>query len=240
MTPTICDGFTRDEAEGILEEYHLKNTKKFYPKVKWAKCIKVYDGDTITVAAILPGRDIWKFSVRMHRYDTAEVRTKCEIEKKAAYEARDALKEKCLGKIVELELVDFDKYGRLLCEVLLDGENLNDWMIAEGHGVPYMGGTKEKVDWSSYRQLNCAHFKEGGYDCGEKEHNEEGVVYDHGEMERAGKPQQEAGAEELGLEEAMENLTLDTAEDVAPEAEAEAEDAPEAEGEVEAEEEAEE
>merc|ERR1719336_3868618 len=75
---------------------------------------------------------------------------------RAGYAARDALSEKCLGKTVELQLEEFDKYGRLLCEVLVDGENLNDWMLAEGYGVPYHGGTKQDIDWATYRENHLA------------------------------------------------------------------------------------
>ena len=57
----------------------MKETKIFIPPVSIAKVIKVYDGDTITVASRLPFTDerkdiIWRFSVRLNGIDCPEIR----------------------------------------------------------------------------------------------------------------------------------------------------------------------
>jgi hypothetical protein len=42
---------------------------------------------------------------------------------------------------------EFDKYGRLLVEVMLEGveglRSVNEWMVREGFGYAYDGGTKD-------------------------------------------------------------------------------------------------
>ena len=68
---------------------------------------RVYDGDTITIAAKLPYKHspIYRFSVRLNGIDTPEIKGKNEDEKKCAKMARDALKETILNKTVHLENV---------------------------------------------------------------------------------------------------------------------------------------
>jgi endonuclease YncB( thermonuclease family) len=80
----------------------------------------------------------YRFSVRLLGIDTAET------EKDAAIVARDVLSAKILGKTITLRNVTTEKYGRLLANVYLDGECINDWMLKNGHAVPYDGGKKTR------------------------------------------------------------------------------------------------
>jgi micrococcal nuclease len=124
-----------------LENCTYKNTPKFAVKGKYmAKCVKVYDGDTITVAIVpFDGFTPCKFNCRCLRYNTAEIRTKDVEEKKKAIVSRDYLRGLILDKIIEIDVVDEDKYGRLLIEVFMDGVNINDDMLNKGYGKPYKG-----------------------------------------------------------------------------------------------------
>ena len=130
-----------------LNNANWDNTPSFSPDVKYGKVIKVYDGDTITIAS-KPYKDypIYRFSVRLNGIDTPELKTKNENEKKHAIIARDALHERIFGKYVELKNVSYEKYGRLLADVYLDDENLNDWLIMNNFATKYDGGTKKKPD----------------------------------------------------------------------------------------------
>ena len=128
-----------------LNDANWDNTPSFAPDVKYGKVIKVYDGDTITIAS-KPYKNypVYRFSVRLNGIDTPELKTQNENEKKHAIIARDALHERIFGKYVELKNVKFEKYGRLLADVYLDGENLNDWLILNNFATKYDGGTKQK------------------------------------------------------------------------------------------------
>ena len=57
-----------------LSFVEYKNTTPFIPPVTSGKVIKVYDGDTITIASTLPFRDnrntIYRFSVRLGDIDS--------------------------------------------------------------------------------------------------------------------------------------------------------------------------
>ena len=116
------------------------------PPIAGGLVIKVYDGDTITIAARLPiaSCPLYRFAVRLRGIDAAEIRGKSEAERKAALAARDALSALVLGKPVRLSELGTEKYGRLLAHVYVDGVDgsLSDWMLAQQLAVPYGGGRK--------------------------------------------------------------------------------------------------
>lgn len=119
---------------------------KFIPDFRYGKVIKVYDGDTITLGTIWKGKK-YKFSIRLNGIDTPELRTKNEIEKRAGYFVRDQLRNKIDGRVVRIEIIDYDKYGRILGEVYLGTEKISEWLLKNRYCVKYGGGTKEIVDW---------------------------------------------------------------------------------------------
>lgn len=102
-----------------------------------AKCVKVYDGDTIHVNVLLGDRPV-RFKCRMLGYDSPEMNAKDSNEKTRAIAARDALSGLICDQLVTIECGKFDKYGRLLIVcVASDGKNINEWMLNMGHGAPY-------------------------------------------------------------------------------------------------------
>jgi micrococcal nuclease len=109
-----------------------------------AKVVKVYDGDTIQAVFELFGK-FYRWSCRISHVDTPELKTKDEEEKKRGYVTRDKLAELILGKIVTLNCGKFDKYGRLLVEIVTDEKIvIHEWLIQGGYAKAYEGGTKEK------------------------------------------------------------------------------------------------
>lgn len=131
-----------------------KDLPLFIPPLKTGKVIKVYDGDTITIASRVPGlynSPIYKFSVRLNGIDSPEMKGKNEEEKEIALKARDALSGRIMGEEVRLENVQTEKYGRLLCDVYLGYCHLNKWMIDERYALEYDGGTKViPKSWKKY------------------------------------------------------------------------------------------
>ena len=142
--------------EKIPDNLNPKDLPLFIPPLKTGKVIKVYDGDTITIASKVPGlynSPIYKFSVRLNGIDTPEMRTKDEDEKEIATLARDALSEKIMGKEIRLENIKTEKYGRVLCDIYLDKSHLNKWLIDEKYALPYDGGTKVIPNsWKKYHK----------------------------------------------------------------------------------------
>jgi endonuclease YncB( thermonuclease family) len=137
-----------------------ENTPRFNFKGKFfnAKCVKVYDGDTITVVFMIFG-EFYKFNIRMNGYDSPEMRSKNtdpvekELEKKWAYESRDFLAGLVLDKIVLLKCEDYDKYGRIIGTVELNGMDINGIMLSRGYCRQYDGGHKDEWNFSAFEKL---------------------------------------------------------------------------------------
>jgi len=133
-----------------LQGITLKDTIPFVPPIDSGLVVKVYDGDTITIAQRLPiaNSPIYNFHVRLNGIDSPEIKGKTPHEKELAKIARDALHDKIFGKMVLLENVSTEKYGRILADVFLHDENLNEWMLNNKYAIPYSGGTKiHPEDW---------------------------------------------------------------------------------------------
>ena len=115
-----------------------------------AKVVDVYDGDT--VKCVFPIHDkLYRWNCRLTGVDTPEIRTRCKLEKQHGYKVRDCLREKILNKVVYLRCGDFDKYGRLLIEILCDSCLINDWLIENDYAFAYDGGTKQS--WKDHLSL---------------------------------------------------------------------------------------
>lgn len=130
----------------------------FNNKIYEAKCVKVYDGDTITVVFMVFD-EYYKFSVRMLGYDSPEMKSqdadpnKKELEKKWACASRDFLADIILDKIVTLKCKTYDKYGRILGSIEYNGKDINQLMITNGYCRPYDGGHKNDWDFSGFDKL---------------------------------------------------------------------------------------
>ncbi len=115
--------------------------------------IKVVDGDTVDVDIDL-GFGIWLRNerVRIMGIDTPESRTRDKVEKLFGKAASRRLKE-LLGKSPTLRTqVARDgedmkgKFGRILGNFkTINGDNVADILMNEGHAVAYNGGDKDNV-----------------------------------------------------------------------------------------------
>lgn len=160
----ICYSLINDDKNKELKIYQTDNTNEvqellnideddvsyftFEGTSVYAKVTDVYDGDTCTIIFKV-GSKFRKYKLRMYGYDTPEMRPRKTIPYReniieSAYKARNALRDKILKKIVVVNFFEEDKYGRLLGNVFLDDININKWMIDEGYGYEYFGGTKRK------------------------------------------------------------------------------------------------
>jgi endonuclease YncB( thermonuclease family) len=127
-----------------LRTVKYEDTIPFIPLITHGKVIKVYDGDTITVASQLPfkGSPLYRFSVRMAHIDTPEMKGATPSECELAIQSRDALHRLIFGKIVELRNHSREKYGRLLADVYFHDLYINDWMVERQFAIRYEGGKK--------------------------------------------------------------------------------------------------
>ncbi len=108
--------------------------------------VRVIDGDTIDVDIDL-GFTVWlrKERVRLAGIDTPESRTRNLAEKALGLAAKERLIELC-GEKLQVKSLGKGKYGRILgIPHTIDGEDICEKLISEGHAVEYWGGTKTKV-----------------------------------------------------------------------------------------------
>lgn len=107
-----------------------------------AKVVRVYDGDTIHCVLKLFGK--WaKIKVRMYGYNSPELRPSKKLLNRdiiiqKAGMARDILKEKLLNKIIDIECIKFDDFGRVLGKVYCDEICVNQWMLDNDYGIPFV------------------------------------------------------------------------------------------------------
>jgi endonuclease YncB( thermonuclease family) len=118
------------------------------------KVTRVIDGDTVEfVADFLPDPLPKKLSIRVLGVDTPEKghRAQCDKEGQAAIKASAFTKDLITnayksGKKVLVEIQKHDKYGgRVLGDVIVDGQRLSEQLIANGHARPYFG--EKKTSW---------------------------------------------------------------------------------------------
>tara|TARA_Y200000002_G_scaffold353923_1_gene333780 strand:- start:849 stop:1316 length:468 start_codon:yes stop_codon:yes gene_type:complete len=134
----------------------IKNHKdvpyfNFDNKTFIAKPCNIYDGDTFSVIFDYKG-DLIKYRCRCFGYDTPEMRPSRkkpnrDHEKKLALEAKNRiieLLEAHPSKLIKIECLGFDKYGRILIKAYnnVNEKSINEIMVEEGHGRWYDGGTK--------------------------------------------------------------------------------------------------
>jgi len=100
------------------------------------KVVSVADGDTITVL-----EDKRPVRIRLYGIDCPE--------KRQAFgkKAKQFTSEKCFGKKVEILVMDKDRYGRLVANVILpDGSNLNKQLVPSGFAWHYKKYAPDDLD----------------------------------------------------------------------------------------------
>ena len=130
------------------------DTVEFTFPIQGGRVIKVYDGDTITIASKLPFAEspLYRLSVRLNGIDTPEIKGKTEDEKTAAKQVRDVLSNMILNKYITLANVQTEKYGRILADVYIGELHINEWLVSERYAVKYDGGAKKVPEsWLQYR-----------------------------------------------------------------------------------------
>lgn len=150
-----------DESNPIVYD----DTQEFVVPITYGRVIKVYDADTITIAARLNGSSdntLYRFSVRINGIDAPEIKSADEDEKNAAIAARDYVRGLILHKNVYLANIKNEKYGRVLADVYYDVSDargttchvcLSNLLLTERYAVEYHGGTKHSpASWTKYKE----------------------------------------------------------------------------------------
>jgi micrococcal nuclease len=98
-------------------------------RTRWPGVVTyVVDGDTVRARPLKGGKPV---SIRVDGIDAPEI---CQNGGDAS---RDALRRRVLGRQVVIESRSRDDYGRLLGKVLLDGADVGEQMVKDGHAWSY-------------------------------------------------------------------------------------------------------
>jgi|UniRef100_A0A6C0IQZ8 endonuclease YncB( thermonuclease family) len=133
-----------------LQAIKYEDCTRFIPKFHYAKVVKVYDGDTITVACKYPirGSHLYRFPVRLAGIDAPELNSDDSNERVHADVSRTKLHELIFNETVYLDNIRIEKYGRLLADVYFHDIHVNAWLLDNKYAIPYYGGKKLKIDYN--------------------------------------------------------------------------------------------
>jgi len=112
------------------------------------KILKVNDGDTVVFEApFMPAPLKPQLSLRVLGVDTPEkgARAGCPAEAAAAEKASAFTKNLVANaKKIQIELKEHDKFGgRVLGDLIVDGQKLSELLIKNGHARAYFGDKKQ-------------------------------------------------------------------------------------------------
>lgn len=153
---TRCIDFMRRRNYHSTKNIEWKDTKPYIPPVNSGLVIKVYDGDTITIATqVYNDKTLYRFSVRLNGIDCPEMKTNNNNEKTVAIMAKNRVTEMIYRKNITLKNVKKEKYGRLLADVYHNNICINNVLLKERLAVKYDGGTKiVPKDWMDFHNNN--------------------------------------------------------------------------------------
>jgi micrococcal nuclease len=142
----------KDSTYENTPEYTLNNLRQ---KVK---ILRVLDGDTVDIALYHEAsKHIYRHRVRLYGIDTPEKRPSLldpnrQAEIAASLRAKQALEQRVKENdfILVALFYQTDKYGRQMCTFYdKNGDDINQWMIQQGHAYEYHGKTKKKFNPNS-------------------------------------------------------------------------------------------
>ena len=112
------------------------------------KVTRVLDGDTVGFEAkFLPDPLKKELLIRVYGVDTPEkgFRAKCESENTKGLAATEFTKKSvAAAKKIEVAIANWDKFGgRVLGDVILDGQSLRSLLIKNGYAREYYGEAKQ-------------------------------------------------------------------------------------------------
>ena len=125
----------------LINSIIVASNAEDYSDVSVSRIIKVIDGDTFRVDINeLPDIIGKNIRIRILGIDAPEINGKCAFEKELAIKARDFVQILLdNADSVILKNLDRGNFFRLLAEVIVDGKNLGELLIAKDLAVRYQG-----------------------------------------------------------------------------------------------------
>jgi endonuclease YncB( thermonuclease family) len=117
--------------------------------------VKIYDGDTFTIASKLPydASPLFRFSVHIRGLLSPDVRSVTPAVRDNAKISKTALSSMIYGKVVQLTNIEVDQCGNLVANVSINGIDINEWMVNNDYSDDYDSG-RSKGGYVSFRRIN--------------------------------------------------------------------------------------
>lgn len=120
-------------ADNYLKDISLHDTVHYIPHIKKGKVLKILNGDTILVAALLTGTvtPAYRFIISLknvYRANTKQISPKM-------YNSRKLLTEYLLGKIIHIKDLDYNESGVLIANLYLGNKHINKLIVDMGLGT---------------------------------------------------------------------------------------------------------
>lgn len=139
---------TDEQMEELANSKKAKNTT-YEGRCMYCKIVDCYDGDTVK-GTFFDGNKLVQKSFRIYGYDSPEIKPKKDLPNREehiqkAKEAKAALEELILNKVVIIKCLKDDKYGRTLVNIkTIDFDiDIEQFMLENNHGYAYFGGAKK-------------------------------------------------------------------------------------------------
>lgn len=140
---TTCCREIFTQQRSIPSEISKSEYPKYIPQITHGRVVDVYDGDTITIVGYVKHNpDLFRFSVRLNGIDCPEMKGKNDNERIVAKFAKQYVHDIIYDKIITLEDVSLDKYGRVLAKVMFGSRDIAQELLDKNMAVTYDGGTK--------------------------------------------------------------------------------------------------
>ncbi len=123
---------------------------------------KVIDGDTVHIEKFKISLSFFgyskKYKIRLNGIDAPEKNQKCNkqnIEYACGLKSTQALRDKIDNRAIKCKLEsNKDRYQRYIGTCFLKEENLNKWMVRNGHAIAYRRYLKDYIDDEEYAKKN--------------------------------------------------------------------------------------
>jgi len=130
----------------VSDATNCNNTDTSFNCVKYVRTI---DGDTV----VFDLHDVPLYfgkhaHIRINGIDAPEIHSHNTCEKKAALNAKNRVDQLLKdAKTINLTDIGKEKYGRILANIIADGNNIGAILLQEKLAYVYNGGTKKKLNW---------------------------------------------------------------------------------------------
>jgi len=132
-----------------------KDTTQFIVPITSGLVVKIYDGDTFTIASKLPydASPLFRFSVHIRGLLSPDVRSVTPSVRETAKISKTALSNMIYGKVVQLTNIEVDQCGNLVANVSINGIDINEWMVSNDYSDDY-DSKGSKCGTMHFRRIN--------------------------------------------------------------------------------------